>query len=47
MGEFEPEVVPMIAYEDGPAAMDWLARAFGFIEIVRMIGEGGERGKDT
>jgi uncharacterized glyoxalase superfamily protein PhnB len=41
MGEFEPEVVPMIAYEDGPAAMDWLARAFGFIEIVRMIGPDG------
>ena len=41
MGEFEPEVVPMIAYEDGPAAMDWLARAFGFIEIVRMIGQDG------
>jgi PhnB protein len=41
MGEFEPVVVPMIAYEDGPAAMDWLARAFGFIEIVRMIGPDG------
>jgi PhnB protein len=41
MGEFEPDVVPMIAYEDGPAAMDWLARAFGFIEIVRMIGQDG------
>jgi PhnB protein len=39
--EFEPEVVPMLAYEDGPAAMDWLARAFGFIEIVRMVGQDG------
>ena len=28
-------VVPMLAYEDGPAAMDWLARAFGFREIER------------
>ena len=37
MGEFEPEGVPMIAYEDGPAAVDWLAKAFGFIEIVRMV----------
>lgn len=37
MGEFEPDAVPMIAYEDGPAAMEWLARAFGFIEIVRMV----------
>jgi uncharacterized glyoxalase superfamily protein PhnB len=37
MGELEPEVVPMLAYEDGPAAMDWLAKAFGFIEVVRMV----------
>jgi PhnB protein len=41
MGEFEPDVVPMIAYEDGPAAMEWLARAFGFVEIVRMVDPGG------
>jgi PhnB protein len=27
----------MIAYEDGPAAMDWLARAFGFRERTRML----------
>jgi uncharacterized glyoxalase superfamily protein PhnB len=37
MGEFDPQVVPMLAYEDGPAAMDWLARAFGFVEIARMV----------
>ncbi len=30
-------VVPMIAYENGPEAMDWLARAFGFRERVRMV----------
>jgi PhnB protein len=30
-------VVPMIAYEDGPAALDWLARAFGFTETTRMM----------
>lgn len=36
-------VVPMIAYEDGPAAMDWLADAFGFREIVRHV-EGGRLG---
>lgn len=41
MGEFQPDVVPMIAYEDGPAAMEWLARAFGFIEIVRMVDPDG------
>lgn len=36
-----PGVIPMIAYENGPAAMDWLARAFGFQERARMLGEGG------
>jgi uncharacterized glyoxalase superfamily protein PhnB len=30
-----PSVIPMIAYENGPAAMDWLARAFGFEERDR------------
>ncbi len=33
-------VVPMIAYEDGPAALDWLARAFGFIERARQVRDG-------
>src|SRR5437762_12789756 len=32
-----PAVIPMIAYENGPAAMDWLAWAFGFRERVRML----------
>ena len=32
-----PGVVPMIAYEDGPAALDWLARAFGFTERARIL----------
>lgn len=27
-----PAVIPMIAYEDCPAAIDWLERAFGFKE---------------
>jgi uncharacterized glyoxalase superfamily protein PhnB len=30
-----PSVIPMIAYEDGIAALEWLARAFGFREIAR------------
>jgi PhnB protein len=33
-------VVPMLAYEDGPAAMDWLADAFGFVERTRIVEEG-------
>lgn len=35
-----PGVVPMIAYADGPSAMDWLADVFGFRECVRMM-DGG------
>jgi len=31
-----PSVVPMIAYENGVAAMEWLARAFGFRERRRV-----------
>jgi uncharacterized glyoxalase superfamily protein PhnB len=34
-------LVPMIAYEDGIAALEWLARAFGFHEVARMIGKDG------
>ena len=41
MSDQEPGVIPMIAYEDGPAAMDWLARVFGFREQSRMIGTDG------
>jgi PhnB protein len=35
--ENEPGVVPMLAYADGAAAMDWLADAFGFRERMRML----------
>jgi uncharacterized glyoxalase superfamily protein PhnB len=35
------DIIPMLDYEDGPAAMDWLAKAFGFTEVTRMIGEDG------
>ena len=34
-----PTVIPMIDYEDGPAAMDWLAEAFGFREVSRLLDE--------
>jgi uncharacterized glyoxalase superfamily protein PhnB len=36
-----PDVIPMIAYEDGAKAMDWLARVFGFRERTRMIARDG------
>ena len=36
-----PGVIPMIAYEDGPRALDWLAQAFGFKERARMTAANG------
>jgi uncharacterized glyoxalase superfamily protein PhnB len=36
-----PDVIPMIAYEDGPKAMNWLASAFGFTERARMLDKDG------
>jgi uncharacterized glyoxalase superfamily protein PhnB len=38
-----PDVIPMIAYEDGIAALNWLANAFGFREREgeRMVGPDG------
>jgi len=36
-----PDVIPMIAYEDGPKAMDWLSSTFGFKERARMLGQDG------
>jgi len=40
-GDNGPQVIPMLTYEDGPAMMDWLAQAFGFREITRMLDENG------
>jgi PhnB protein len=34
-------VVPMLAYADGVAAMDWLQEAFGFEEAARWLAEDG------
>ncbi|GAA1767209.1 VOC family protein [Luedemannella helvata] len=34
----------MLAYENGPAAMDWLSKAFGFVERTRMIDDDGVLG---
>lgn len=35
-----PDVVPMLAYADGVAALEWLAQAFGFRERARAL-QGG------
>jgi uncharacterized glyoxalase superfamily protein PhnB len=34
-------VVPMLAYEDGIEALDWLVRAFGFVERERWLDDEG------
>jgi uncharacterized glyoxalase superfamily protein PhnB len=34
-------VVPMLAYADGFAALDWLVRTFGFVEKARQAGPDG------
>jgi len=41
MAAQDQQVIPMIAYEDGAAALDWLAAAFGFHERTRMTGKDG------
>ncbi len=37
-----PSVVPSVAYDDVPKAIDWLTRAFGFVERsdARLTGQG-------
>ena len=37
----EIEIIPYIFYRDVPAAIDWLARAFGFTEEMRHAIPGG------
>src|SRR5215471_12703051 len=36
-----PSVIPMLSYEDGIAALEWLANAFGFRETARFTGPDG------
>ena len=36
-----PPVIPMIAYADGAAALEWLAKAFAFQERARMLDDTG------
>ena len=35
------DVIPMLDYEDGPAALDWLAQVFGFQEVTRLLAPDG------
>jgi uncharacterized glyoxalase superfamily protein PhnB len=41
MPQDDPAVIPMLAYRDGVAALEWLARAFGFRERARSLGPDG------
>ena len=41
MARSEPSVIPMISYEDGIAALEWLERAFGFQETSRLTAPDG------
>jgi uncharacterized glyoxalase superfamily protein PhnB len=36
-----PSVIPMLSYEDGIAALEWLAKAFGFRERHRLAAPDG------
>lgn len=42
MPEKLPDVIPMISYEDGVAALEWLANAFGFVERRRLVEPDGQ-----
>lgn len=43
--EFRPaSTAPMLAYEDAPAALEWLANAFGFAETMRIANDDGSIG---
>jgi uncharacterized glyoxalase superfamily protein PhnB len=35
------QIIPMLSYEDGAVAMDWLCRVFGFTEKTKMLDESG------
>jgi len=41
------EIIPYIFYRDVPAALDWLARAFGFTEEMRHATPGGMHAQTT
>jgi uncharacterized glyoxalase superfamily protein PhnB len=38
----EPDIIPMLTYENGVAAMDWLCRVFGFKEKTKWLDNEGK-----
>ena len=48
MSELATQVIPYIFYRDVPAALEWLAKAFGFAETMRTgTPSGGVHGEMT
>ncbi len=41
MSEFKQQIIPMLSYENGINAMEWLCRVFGFSEKTKMLNEDG------
>ena len=41
MSSNNQQVIPMLAYEDGLAAITWLCRTFGFAEKTKMLDDNG------
>lgn len=39
--DLAPNIFPALKYNDGPAAVDWLTRVFGFEELMVVPGPGG------
>jgi uncharacterized glyoxalase superfamily protein PhnB len=42
MSDTTIRIFPMLAYEDGVAAMNWLCNVFGFTERARMLDDQGK-----
>ena len=42
MNTSKQSIIPMLSYEDGVTAIEWLCNVFGFSETARMLGENGE-----
>jgi uncharacterized glyoxalase superfamily protein PhnB len=45
--EVTTQIIPYIFYRDVPAALEWLAKAFGFAETMRERTPGGMHGEMT
>ena len=41
MSDTNRQIIPMLSYEDGVAAMEWLCKAFGFTEKTRWLDDSG------